>query len=81
MPKKFIDAAQRKMNEAALLAKAPQPIVEFSNEGKECQPTITFHFRGRSAKAVVDALIDAFNWTAEEALSFYEQNQENPACQ
>jgi hypothetical protein len=82
MAKRFTDAAKRKMNEAALLAQAPQPIVEFFDDPSTCQPTIAFHFKGRSAKACVDALLNAFEeWTPAQALTFYEQNAENPNCQ
>lgn len=81
MPKKYIDTAKRKQNEAAMLAQAPtQPIVEYLNEG-ECTPVIQFHFRGRSVKTCVAALMDEFSWSATEALTFYEQNKDKKECQ
>jgi hypothetical protein len=80
MPKKYTNVAKRREFEAALLAQAPPPIVEYTIDG-ECVPVISFHFKGRSAKACVDALIQEFEWSPEEALIFYSDNVNNPACQ
>jgi hypothetical protein len=77
-----VDAVKRREHEMAMLAQSPSlPIVEYFDDPSTCSPTIAFHFRGRSAKVCIKALMDEFGWDAVQATNFYSDNHDKEACQ